>query len=101
MKSSEESRKDWLKIVFEYHAKFNHNNSIYQVWQNGNHPMELYSPKFMRQKLDYIHLNPVRAGWVNQPEEYIYSSASNYSNKNGIMDITLLEIPLSDIGFIG
>lgn len=98
--SNEESRKKWLKIVFEYHAKYNHNNSVNQVWQNGNHPIELHSPKFFRQKQDYLHLNPVRAGWVNQPEDYLYSSASNYLYGKGIMEVTLLDIPLSDIGFI-
>ncbi len=98
--ANEESRKDWLKLVFEYHAKFNNNNSINQVWQNGSHPIELSSPKFFKQKLDYIHLNPVRAGWVKEPEDYIYSSASNYLNNAGIMDISLLDIPLSDVGYI-
>ncbi len=100
LNSNEESRKDWLKMIFEYHAKFNDNNSDHQVWQNGNHLMELFSPKFLMQKLDYIHLNPVRAGWVNEPEDYIYSSASNYKNNVGIMDVTLLDIPLSDVGYI-
>ncbi len=97
----DESRSEWLKIIFEYHARYNNNNSINQVWQNGNHAIELYSPKFFRQKLDYIHLNPVRAGWVNKAEDYIYSSASNYINNVGIIDITLLDIPLSDVGYIG
>ena len=101
MKAHEESRSEWLKIIFEYHAKLNNNNSFHQVWQNGNHPIELQSPKFIRQKLDYIHLNPVRAGWVNEPEEYRYSSASNYKNDSGVMAVTLLDIPHSDIGYIG
>jgi REP element-mobilizing transposase RayT len=100
IESNNESRKDWLKLIFEYHAKYNDNNSSNQVWQSGSHPIELSSPKFFRQKLDYIHLNPVRAGWVNKPEDYIYSSASNYLNNSGIMDVTLLDIPLSDVGYI-
>jgi len=98
--SKEESRSEWLRVVFEYHARNNNNNSINQVWQNGNHPIELYSPKFFSQKLDYIHLNPVRSGWVNKPEDYIYSSASNYLNNTGLIDVTLLDIPLSDVGYI-
>jgi putative transposase len=98
MNAHEESRKDWLKLVFEYHAKFN--NSIHQVWQNGSHPIELRSPNFFKQKIDYIHLNPVRAGWVREPEDYIYSSASNYINNSGIIDVSILDIPLSNVGFI-
>jgi len=95
-----ESRSEWLKIVMDYHAKFNQNNSNYQLWQNGNHPIELESPAFIHQKLNYIHLNPVRAAFVIEPEHYIYSSASNYINGKGILEVTILEIPLSNIGFI-
>jgi hypothetical protein len=36
------------------------------LWQYGNHPEEVYSNKFMWTKLDYIHLNPVRAGIVEK-----------------------------------
>jgi putative transposase len=31
-----------------------------------------------QQKLDYIHLNAVKTGLCNLPEEYIYSSANYY-----------------------
>lgn len=33
-------------------------------------------------KLNYIHNNPVKAGLVNYPGEYRYSSARNYINRN-------------------
>jgi putative transposase len=82
-------------------SKFNNNNSFNQVWQNGNHLIELQSPKFFRQKLDYIHLNPVRAGWVKKPEEYLYSSATNYITNTGLIEVTILDLPLSDIGYVG
>ncbi len=101
IQSNIESRSEWLKIIFEYHAKFNNNNSFNQVWQNGNRPIELQSPKFFRQKLDYIHLNPVRAGWVKKPEEYLYSSATNYITNTGLIEVTILDLPLSDIGYVG
>ena len=31
--SNKESRKEWIQMVFKYHAKQNPNNSVYQVWQ--------------------------------------------------------------------
>jgi hypothetical protein len=34
-----------------------------------------------------IHENPVRAGWVESPEEYLYSSARNYSGLPGLIEI--------------
>jgi REP element-mobilizing transposase RayT len=56
------------------------------VWQYGNHP-EVYSNKFMWSKLDYIHLNPVRAGIVEKASHYVYSSASNYVSDSGLLKI--------------
>ena len=38
----------------------------------------------MWSKLDYIHLNPVRAGIVEKASHYSYSSASNYVNNEGV-----------------
>lgn len=40
--------------------------------------------------MNYIHDNPVRAGWVKEPGDYIYSSASNYISGKGIMKIDYL-----------
>jgi len=50
------------------------------------------SPEFTVQKLDYIHNNPVEAGIVDKPEEYLYSSARDYHNgKNcGLLKIVFL-----------
>jgi putative transposase len=64
-----ESRRTWLKSHFEIAAE------AHQVWQEGMHPIELYSRKFTAQKLDYIHYNPVAAGIVDEPEHYLLSSA--------------------------
>ncbi len=52
--------------------------SQYQVWQEGWHPEALYSPAFVRQKLEYIHNNPVRAGLVSSAVQWAYSSAGAY-----------------------
>jgi len=43
--------------------------SQYQVWQEGFHPEAIYSAGFARQKLEYIHNNPVKAGLVASPIE--------------------------------
>jgi REP element-mobilizing transposase RayT len=53
--------------------------STYQVWQEGSHAEALFSEKFARQKIDYIHLNPVRAGMVEKADEWPYSSARSYT----------------------
>ena len=87
-----ESRRAWLDLIFKYHAKFNSNNQTYQVWQQHNRPMWCFSRKFTFQKLNYIHNNPVKAGIVDRPEDYRYSSARNYLNRNdSLIDVNLLD----------
>jgi uncharacterized Fe-S cluster-containing MiaB family protein len=72
-------------------------NKNYQFWQYENHVEEIYTEHFLWSKLDYIHMNPVRAGIVSNIEDYIYSSSSNYVNGTGIIEIELLEIPKVDV----
>ena len=86
-----ESRREWILRLFKYFAKFNKKNSEYQFWKQDNHPIELVSKKWVIQKLDYIHLNPIRGGWVEHAEDYLYSSAKNYAGIKGKIDIELLE----------
>ena len=71
-----ESRKDWMKIVFQYNARFQRQNADNMFWQKTNHPVDCYSPKVMEQKINYIHQNPVRAGFVANAEDWWYSSAN-------------------------
>ena len=52
--------------------------SKYQVWQEGSHPEAIFTEKFAHQKMDYIHMNPVRAGLVKTADEWPYSSARAY-----------------------
>jgi REP element-mobilizing transposase RayT len=52
--------------------------SAFQVWQEGSHPEAIFTEKFARQKIDYIHLNPIRAGLVKTSGEFPYSSARAY-----------------------
>ncbi|MFA6909274.1 MAG: transposase [Patescibacteria group bacterium] len=47
----------------------------FQVWQANNWIKNIYSQEFFNQKVQYIHRNPVRAGYVKTPEEFPYSSA--------------------------
>jgi REP element-mobilizing transposase RayT len=87
--NQQESRQRWLMWMFEQEGKNNPNNEYYQFWQQGNHPIELFSADVIQQKLDYIHHNPVKAGWVDQPEHYLYSSARDYAGGKGLLEIIL------------
>ena len=50
----------------------------YQFWERNALSIELNTSEMLKQKLEYIHYNPVEAGLCNLPEEYKYSTARFY-----------------------
>ena len=88
--SCNESRREWMLKIFKDAAFKHKRNSEYQFWTHENHAEYIYSNKFIEQKLDYIHNNPVRAGIVEKPEEYKYSSAKDYAGEKGLLEIEII-----------
>ena len=88
--SSKESRREWMKLVFEFHGKYKR-KQIHQVWTNRNHAEIIVSQKFIEQKVEYIHKNPVTAGIVKNPEDYLYSSARNYAGLESVIDVIIVD----------
>ena len=97
IQSEPESRREWMLERFKLAAENHTRNKNSQFWKYGNHPEEIYSNTFMWSKLDYIHLNPVRAGIVEKASHYIYSSASNYVSDNGLLKIEKADTPIVDV----
>ncbi len=89
--NQQESRREWMLWMFERTGQRNPNNEKYQFWQQHNNPIELWNNESMQQKVDYIHDNPVVAGFVQEPRHYAYSSAIDYAGGKGLVDIILLE----------
>jgi len=87
----QESRKEWMLWMFKRAGKHNPNNEVYQFWQQHNHPIELWSNEIMDQKLEYIHNNPVEAGFVEEPWDYWYSSARDYAGKKGLIRMDFIQ----------
>ena len=81
-----EGNADWLAAFQQ--AGEETERSQNKVWQDSYWDKNIYSDHILRQKLNYIHRNPVRAGLVEQPEQYAYSSYRNYVNG----DDSLIEI---------
>ena len=83
-----ESRKEWMLNIFSYTGKNNSNNKEFQFWKQDYHPIELDTPEKMKQRLDYLHENPVRGGLVWEPWHYKYSSAIDYyTNEHGLLKV--------------
>ncbi len=88
--NSKESRKEWMLDFFKLAGEKNSNVSNMQFWQQHNKPIELWSNKVIDQKLDYIHENPVKAGFVGEAVDWKYSSARNYAGDQMVLEIDLL-----------
>ena len=73
--------------MMERAGKSNSQNREFQLWQQHNHPIELWSTHVIKQKIDYTHNNPVEAGFVEFDHEYLYSSARDYRDIKGLVKV--------------
>jgi REP element-mobilizing transposase RayT len=89
-----ESRRQWLTMVSKYEAGGHNRNESFQIWYHDNHAEELITEPFTRQKLNYLHQNPVRAGLVRESHEWIWSSAADYGygKQTGPVEVKMLEL---------
>ncbi len=71
-----EQKQEWLAAFAR--AGDETQRSENKVWQDGYWDKNVFSETFLRQKLNYMHRNPVRAGLVEDPGLYPYSSYRNY-----------------------
>jgi putative transposase len=83
----QESRKEWLLWMLERAGSKNSNVKQRQFWQQHNQPIALWSPAVIDQKVNYIHNNPVEAGFVTEPHYWKYSSALDYSGGKGLLEM--------------
>jgi REP element-mobilizing transposase RayT len=98
--NAKESRREWMTDIFRFYGNFSSNVDLFQVWTHDNRPMVIFTNEFFQQKLEYIHQNPVKAGFVRRPVDYFYSSASNYAGfEENILDVIVID-NWSNIGLI-
>ncbi|MBT7589861.1 MAG: transposase [Candidatus Scalindua sp.] len=91
IKAAEVDRKKWLLNQLEFYKKKYKKDSKHQVWQEGYHPQIITEEDIFKQKVEYIHNNPVKKGLVEDVEHWIYSSAKNYLCGEGRIEIDLIE----------
>ncbi|MBM4283912.1 MAG: transposase [Deltaproteobacteria bacterium] len=92
IKLAEQDKKEWLLNQLSFYRRKHKIGSVHQVWQEGSHPKQIVSEEMLRQKMEYLHHNPVRAGLAERPEEWLYSSARHYMGLPGILEIDVLEL---------
>ena len=87
----QESRKGWLLWLINSAGEFSIKHEEYKFWQPGYHPVLLNSNQMLDQRLVYLHQNPVKAGFVEEPEQWYYSSARDYAGEKGRLEVILIE----------
>ena len=86
-----ESRKRWvLPMMYDSGSKVKANKD-FQLWQHHYHPIELNSDDLLIQKIEYVHTNPVKAGFVARPQDFLYSSARNFAGLQSVIDLDSME----------
>ena len=89
--NEQESRQEWLMNRFRFRAANDKKVTNYKFWQEDNHVETIYSYDFFKQKLDYIHQNPVKQEIVEKAEDYLYSSARNYAGMDGLLNVIVAQ----------
>ena len=92
-----ESRKEWLLHLFSHAARRQNKMGDFQIWTHKNHAIEVTSNSFVESKTEYIHNNPVKAGIVSKPEDYLYSSAPFYANGEGLIKVSPITFTMKTI----
>ncbi len=70
-----------------FHKKAHKTDREHQIWEEGLHPQWLQNEAMVRQKLEYIHHNPVKRGYVDEAVHWRYSSARNYDTGEGLIEV--------------
>jgi REP element-mobilizing transposase RayT len=89
--NEQESRQDWLLNRFRFRAANDKKITNFKFWQDDNYVENIVSYDFYRQKLNYIHENPVRQEIVAKAEDYLYSSARNYAGMDGLLKVIVAQ----------
>ncbi len=86
---AQESRREWMLNRFEYAGANDKKIKSHKFWQVGN-VQEIFLFDYFIQKLNYIHENPVKAEFVDKPENYRYSSAIDYAGGDGLLQVEIV-----------
>ena len=91
----EEDNKRFYLSIFRKAGENRSKRCTTKVWQDEFHPEAITSEKWFRQKMEYMHNNPVRKGFVEKPEDWKYSSARNWLCE----DDSIIKVKRDYIGF--
>jgi len=83
-------KKENVKTILDqlkFYKKAHHKATEYQVWEEGYQPKLIQTDAMMISKVNYIHQNPVKRGYVDEAVHWRYSSAKDYEGMEGLIDV--------------
>lgn len=72
---------------FQFYKKSHKVDKIHQLWQEGYQPKLIQTDAMMLRKIQYIHENPVKRGYVDDAIHWRYSSARDYQGTLGLIGV--------------
>lgn len=79
---------------FAFHRQAGQDERDVRFWQESVHPELIIGDDMMRRKIEEIHRNPVKRGYVEKPEHWRFSSARDYAGQNGLLPlVTRWDLP--------
>jgi putative transposase len=85
-----ESRKEWMLEIFYTAGNLGSNTKDWQFWRQDNKPIEIDNDTKFYEILEYVHQNPVEAGFVRKAEDYVYSSAGDFYGMPGLVELSYI-----------
>ncbi|MDX9796537.1 MAG: transposase [Arcobacteraceae bacterium] len=70
-----------------FYKKAHKIQTTYQVWQEGIQPKLIVDDKMMMDRINYIHNNPIKRGYVEKTKHWRYSSARDYEDIKGLIEV--------------
>ncbi|TLP37576.1 REP-associated tyrosine transposase [Arcobacter arenosus] len=70
-----------------FYKKAHKTQTTYQVWQEGFQPKLIKDEKMMIERINYIHNNPIKRGYIEKAKHWRYSSARDYEDIEGLIEV--------------
>jgi REP element-mobilizing transposase RayT len=86
-------RREWMLQRFEEYSKSLRRLEKFHLWQNCSSPFRIENgqPRLLMDRIAHVHENPVREGIVDQPENYLFSSARDYAGIRGLVAVKIVQ----------
>jgi REP element-mobilizing transposase RayT len=92
--------KENAKTILEqlaFYKKAHKKETSYQLWQEGIAPKLIQGDKMMIDRINYIHNNPIKRGYIDEASHWRYSSARDYEGIKGLIEVNT-SFPMSSLG---